>query len=96
MSANQKRHVSPAMLFHIMRVISLTNYQIRDALITPGQMPQVYTQVYIICRISGLGRGSGTKLQILLDPEAMRLDGRLLFTPGAGEEGSSWTVQPVW
>ncbi|KAH8658472.1 hypothetical protein BX600DRAFT_552582 [Xylariales sp. PMI_506] len=59
---------------------------IRKALITPSQIDQVY----IIFRISSLGQGSRTRLDIYVDPEAWRREGRLRFTQSA----DGWTVQP--
>ncbi|KAG6028241.1 hypothetical protein E4U41_000727 [Claviceps citrina] len=65
---------------------------IRDALITTSQ-PR---QVYIICRVVGLGSGSDTRLNIYLDPEAWRRQGRLLFARDARRGGEAlWTVRPV-
>ncbi|GAO17571.1 uncharacterized protein UV8b_07173 [Ustilaginoidea virens] len=63
---------------------------IRDALISPGQT----RRVYIICRITNLGGGSGTRLAVFLDPEAMRRRGELIFSASDTEDGS-WTVRPA-
>ncbi|KAG5979463.1 hypothetical protein E4U55_005135 [Claviceps digitariae] len=64
---------------------------IREALITTTRP----AQVYILCRIFGLGSGGRTRLSIYLDPEARRREGRLRFSRNAGGEEGSWTVQPA-
>ncbi|KAG6002307.1 hypothetical protein E4U21_003258 [Claviceps maximensis] len=64
---------------------------IRDAHITTCQPDEVY----ILCRIFGLGTGSRTRLSIYLDPEARRREGRLHFSRNIAGEDGSWIVQPV-
>ncbi|KAF5131525.1 hypothetical protein E5D57_007880 [Metarhizium anisopliae] len=63
---------------------------VREAMITPNQTDRVY----IVCRISNLGSGSRTRLDVYLDPQTLRQEGRLAFSRATGWDDGYW-VTPV-